>query len=1859
MNRRIMFYRKAATASIQSLQYISNYDSNNNKLSHQLSHGEEMAILAELRAYITSLGAMDKVDRSSTLDRTINLLYELGNTILAPLQLLKGGNNNNNTDEEAKKHTLNRSHNAYLLPLELIPVIFATMDVLDDIQMHYLVDKEHTLKFEEHDTTEMNMKEDKDMVHIRASDKFLSSTFATTCNYDSSKTCNNFQRTLRADALLPILSLAMDDIGFDRMSTTLHDNETVTYWDCLKYALSNVIHDNLICYIDDEAVIEGEDANLKRIVVEATSDEGIHIIPSSDYPALIRCIFRMVSTGVSSSSEKSIIIPCWERLLLQLYHATVVATNQMPLPLIQQRKGGADRLALLSTVESHVLLPSCTGAAVSTIRSILEVCNGECCITCGQGATEIIDSKQHVCIGDVVPAWAVAGVVLLIMRARSSYLSHGVASTRGFGPRAVFRMASDILLRKATKENDSNVKSNKSSGVGSDDEIGYSLKALLHLSSIRGGTCHECCDENLTGINTEKSAYDVLKYCYYAGNDNFRQRYTGSGDDKFNCSYQHELGLHALSSYSNLVRTSLNHGAIIHNTWSTQSINSSKADTARTWIDAANMLLDASDNTSTDGKSSSNIQYGAAMAIVAIVVVFFEFPPSQDDIVRSIYGRLESMACRSSQSIGKQSEKSCFVLISVLAWSLAANYGKHLTNNNIVRRKDQRDDTSTLGPLCNLLSKTALSRDNGGASRLSYWAISQLASALSPCLAGQDVILAIAQKYLGALSILTPYSTSSAKYFESLSTTPSNSNDAVYLAVHCLILLVETRSDHSSADDCSRRALGMITDVIVLQGSCFNTAPRLPINVISWMLSKLNKSAREGKLTNWESQRLFRACLVGLLNSIVLEEEGSEPSISILIPAHLFSMIYSSVAAPIYRMKIDVPGMLRLAVTLYDIILRNDILQRSNKLLKSHLIQTLLNPSANLTVQANGGEINQLFKEIQQVVEAGFNPKNDALSIDGVSLVIIVQSVAKMIQKKRAAPSSSTGGSSALVRSFVRYISEAEKHSYLNEGDGVSVQKHGPSLPTWIKDQQYEGNSGVVLDDALMNCAEFKRCQMSFCNILIEILLQKQTHQPMDNQEDEKLMLLGVNSILRCKRRIKTQSSASENSFGDLPCRLIELTSQRLRPLLTTSANKMKTLSDIDTLVANALDFCDNVQSNKSLKHGPSRSRILRSCWALHCSLTDEESSQLLISFVKEAFVDKGEWAEQGTTDISADNFTLLGITGSGDLDFHVRYVREIVLSALAQILTSMATLKDKNSESPDERKSNLDLLLQVMPHLCQDLDSAFLGASGGVTKQLVMHFLNAIEGCVDAIDVLFDSIPNNARHEMPSSLFLPAHQSAVIIWEILREHPLRQASILKHFLRLCIDKISSLLRKVERAIDACIVAEPPIERTCDLLEQCSAILMAKPAEKKDLEDKSTSPSAADNTRANDAKIDSNSEARKEESEEDQILLSSNENSKQDTNISDIGDGKVQVCNITTAENLSWICHCSLVSASNVWNDSYRQLVSSSGRSRIHTVNSPLSDKSVALASRRIDGFSRLHSSICRMFETMAPNSEESVDDVSTTILAELLSYHGKSNMCTCIEKMTMALILAFKQVIKYVNEPLSTANKTLSNELKLRESLVCTLGLLQSVKTKETTHNLITGTISWYVHEEKKFSKSYIMGKEENEGYPILGRLPKVLLRLEGLDNEIRKLDTILQVSSVKDEANRQRILKFKELVSVFFKGKDESAQFDFSGSLRQFIENVNISKKVLKGSEADDSLLSDEKDSEEDDLEEDKTTGKRQRQRYTPVRKSRKVSLRSRNETIDNWLAIDDEEFATTTGEKYNSSDAFVDLEDFLVEG
>ena len=337
-------------------------------------------MVAEIRSFVTYLKA--GTDEKIALSQTIEQLRILSDAILAPLQL----NRKHGEPGDCVQTYQRRRHNSYLLPVDLIPTIIATIDALDDVDTFsknkngekinktlILIDeKDHTLGGVKSEVEEI--------MHVHASDNLLSSMFASCIREGSSdENIINFHRTIRADAVLPLLSLAMDDIGFDRMSITL---EGITYWDRLKFAICNVLHSNLICYSMEGGSIDVMTrVSTEHIVNEALSDEGTHIIPSSDFPALTRSVFRMVSTRSHSHESSS---HSWETIFLHLYHAAAIATIETPLAPMQSRKTlcGVDRQALLSTIESHVVLPLCTGASVTTITSILDVCTQECCLYC-------------------------------------------------------------------------------------------------------------------------------------------------------------------------------------------------------------------------------------------------------------------------------------------------------------------------------------------------------------------------------------------------------------------------------------------------------------------------------------------------------------------------------------------------------------------------------------------------------------------------------------------------------------------------------------------------------------------------------------------------------------------------------------------------------------------------------------------------------------------------------------------------------------------------------------------------------------------------------------------------------------------------------------------------------------------------------------------------------------------------------------------------------------------------------------------------------------------------------------------------------------------------------------------------------------------------------------------------------------------------------------------------------------------------------------------------------------------------------------------------------------------------------------
>ena len=155
-------------------------------------------------------------------------------------------------------------------------------------------------------------------------------------------------------------------------------------------------------------------------------------------------------------------------------------------------------------------------------------------------------------------------------------------------------------------------------------------------------------------------------------------------------------------------------------------------------------------------------------------------------------------------------------------------------------------------------------------------------------------------------------------------------------------------------------------------------------------------------------------------------------------------------------------------------------------------------------------------------------------------------------------------------------------------------------------------------------------------------------------------------------------------------------------------------------------------------------------------------------------------------------------------------------------------------------------------------------------------------------------------------------------------------------------------------------------------------------------------------------------------------------------------------------------------------------------------------------------------------------------------------------------------------------------------------------------------------------------------------------------MYRLEVLEAELRKLVLILNDSRVP--AWKEKMSLLDEMTTFLTDSDDEITSL--SELLQEHLRVLNSRKKEMKIDGIESTVLGGGVgDDAESDLEGD-TARKRPKQQFGPRRK-RRMSLRSRNDTIDNWLTMDDDNFAATPGERYNDIDAFVDLEDFLVDG
>jgi hypothetical protein len=161
----------------------------------------------------------------------------------------------------------------------------------------------------------------------------------------------------------------------------------------------------------------------------------------------------------------------------------------------------------------------------------------------------------------------------------------------------------------------------------------------------------------------------------------------------------------------------------------------------------------------------------------------------------------------------------------------------------------------------------------------------------------------------------------------------------------------------------------------------------------------------------------------------------------------------------------------------------------------------------------------------------------------------------------------------------------------------------------------------------------------------------------------------------------------------------------------------------------------------------------------------------------------------------------------------------------------------------------------------------------------------------------------------------------------------------------------------------------------------------------------------------------------------------------------------------------------------------------------------------------------------------------------------------------------------------------------------------------------------------------------------------------------VEELEVSFQKLADAISTLSKKKKKSDAKSAQFLTSFDEIMPDAEDLSSTTGSERPQSFAKVLSTHRDKLASSESqlssfDMALISFE--DKQDDLSSAATLGKRKRHsgRNTDIekhlRKAQRNILRSRNEVVDEWLDLD-----ANNADRNSSMDAFVDLEDFLVEG
>ena len=1722
---------------LKALLHVNNDDTTWTALSSTidgldgLSTNEGDLCIEVVHAFIVNLRSLAKEkDEQLDVSKIINRLYVLSHGILAPHRL-DGG----------PKRQVSTHRMGYPKTLGIIPTVLAALDDLHDVNSSKPDGNDLACKVTVNDEssedefcmldTHLEVEESslssqdertgnctRGHGMKRASDRLLTSMFVSVNNTHRMRARHN----IRADAVLAMLQVAVDDIGMERLSTDIPlFNRTVTGLECLQFALDSVLHSSLSYYLN----IEDE-----KIVLHDAIQDGRDVIPIEDYPSLIRCLFRMLDFDLAPSSHH------FEETLLKTYHAAIVATNcELALEETEGccREGNATTWSKLT---SNTIASCISECSASTINRVLEAC-----------------TRVSHCDNPRVPVWTSAKVVVLITSARALTVTES-SSFEPFRPHLLQKMACERMHKMAAEQNPDVCLGN----IDSDEEAGKALQVLLEMATRTQGRTR------LSSREEEEEARESLTESYYSDSAGFLRRHPPCG----RAHNDYCIGLQTLNSYIGLVGSSLKLGQD-KQAVTTLSAAAFSVEFADRWLEVAYRLLDAeSTSHKHDGEKNEQQRHdGKALALVAVVYIFFQIPKYQKGIVDNIRDRIV-------KSVGGC---SYFDLTAIIAWSLVGN-DTHQTSSALYKTiGETRYCTEVLRPLCDLLSTPAVS-DNDvwwkGDRGMKYQSLYLLSRALIPVPMGRKVVLATARKHFDSSKI--------------------PSTESTFFALSTLLALIEGRhrAVSNELDDFGKEALSRLTDIIVQPQS----NPCLTSAVMDWFLGELTEKVMFSKIDKHASLRLLRACSV-----VLLQLCRSERTVNCLGQPFFLSLAIDRVFALEsceVETKINVPQVQRLMVALYDDVYDHHC---SSSPSPTGMLPTctLLKPHILRIVLAQHSSLHSLLTKSDQVVKSGLatlvRDVNDvALSVDATVLVLVFQGLVRLIMNDELPIG---GQSSEYVGKLIEFFRRAEHSFYGNDFQ-----------PRWTQ-TEIERAHPKPAKQASLKSEQLFELKQSIGLIISETLFRMWSK---NNVIHEPLVLVGALAVqekLRYQEKMRYgatrehRRSANELSCDSI-CGFFQLTAQHVPPLLQAKGSRNELLPELDLLVKSVLEQCYAISSGQLQPCSPLEDFELYSAvHALYFAIASEEPAHLMTAFVTEHYRANGVWEDDKTADdtISISNFTFKSLPTSNDLDDHVRFVREITLQAFSRALKSIALSSGKLAA--DKCETLLNSLLETLPQLCQDFDCCFHGYSGGITVSLMVEFLYVVESCLDAISSLFLSLPPSRLRTNKFKLS-SVGQSSTLLWTMLKEETVK-LSFLKDFISLCVDKIPSVLRRAESIAQEAISSNPPTKTLCDLLESCCDSVATG--------------------------IYSSGQSCKETSE------TRSPNSNNERNKADPTFHATLTQNLSSPKALACAFECCFAAMDAIWDSASGKILEPKGS---------IGCTETSLNIRRIDEVAQLFITLYRFFE-----SADSHGSQEPMAIAALLSFKGKLFLCATLEKMTNVLASSIGVIISKLSTPIRYLQigeqSSLVLDESLRESLICFVGWLRSIEHNTAKFDNVSGSHLWCAIEQKRAAES------KGDIRKLTDRLANIVRSHEYLEDDTRELTAAIDAKSNIGSLSDEISSLLSQFLPPVVGGCSMQRFSDLLHRCTQCVDNSMSKVREKCPSNVEDST-GDESESN-DEIEGLTMPGKRHIRQLDVRRKSRKTTRKSRNDTIDEWLTLDN---SKSNGKKH-SSDSYMDLEDFIVDG